>query len=201
VAFLGGIPVITRFQTSRPKRQQDRTADLDAPHPNGGSLLRKSLHRKSLHRKSLRRSSWGVGSWGVGSWSCLALAVVTLSLSACGGSNRYTVLGSSRAAGTDGVIEVEKIEGTNVLVNINLEHLPPPNRIQGSKTTYVAWFQPRGAQPARAGALAYDEGSRVGNLMATTTQQHFRVIVTAEEAADSARPSEFIVAEQVVEAD
>ncbi len=128
-------------------------------------------------------------------------AALSLFVMACGGSHKYSVVGTPKASGADGTVEVEKLEGDNLMVTINLEHLPPPERIAEGKKNFVAWFQPNNGIPVRAGALAYDEDTRVGNLMATTTEKRFRLLVTAEEASNPTSPSDIIVTEQLVDFD
>jgi hypothetical protein len=128
------------------------------------------------------------------------VAVTVLGLAACG-SNEFVVTGTERAAGADGTITVEELEGGNVLVNVNFENLPPPDRLGQGLTTYVVWFKPASAGPAMAGALAYDADNRTGAMQATSPHATLEVIVSAEKALNAASPSEFIVAKRAVTAD
>ncbi|MCG8558082.1 MAG: hypothetical protein MJD61_22760 [Proteobacteria bacterium] len=123
----------------------------------------------------------------------LVMSLCLGGLCACGGSSEYQVLGSAKAAGADGIVEVEELEGGNVLATIHLEHLPPPGRIAEGASVYVVWFTGQGQQPIKAGTLAYDDDARTGHLVATSPLKAFEVKVTAENNAAVATPSEAVV--------
>ena len=114
----------------------------------------------------------------------------------CGGTN-YLLTGTNHSPGTDGRVEVSEIDGGNFMVTINLEHLPPPARLNEDATVYIAWFQ-RGEQVTKAGVMEYDDGDRTSSVMATTPETGFIVLVTAENTTDVASPSDMIVARQEV---
>jgi len=114
----------------------------------------------------------------------------------CGGPAEYAIVGTSRAAGTDGLMVVEEIEGGNHLVTLTLEHLPPPNRLGDNLTAYVLWIKPQGGTPQKASVLAYDDDERSASGRATTPGGQFEVLVTAERSGNVNSPSELIVARQ-----
>ncbi len=118
----------------------------------------------------------------------------------CAGSNEYTVIGTARAAGADGKIQVETVEGGNQLVTLEVTNLPPPSRLGADLTMYVVWFISGGQPPVVAGTLGYDADSRKGKMMATTPLKNFRVVVTAERSRDATAPSEVVVVEHTVSA-
>ncbi|MEM9075113.1 MAG: hypothetical protein AAGE52_41835, partial [Myxococcota bacterium] len=123
-----------------------------------------------------------------------------LALGACGGPSEYVITGTERTAGTDGMVIVEEIEG-NRMVTVELEHLPPPNRISDSAMLYVVWIKPDGGQPSMAGRLEYDEDDRAGRMRATTPHTSFTVMVTAEDDPATSSPSDVVIARQEVEED
>ena len=113
---------------------------------------------------------------------------------ACGGPAEYALAGTARAPGTDGLLTVETIEGGNKLATVELENLPPPDRLGDGMTTYVVWFQEQGSPPTKAGALGYDADDRTGRMTATTpTQSGFVFIITAEADPNAPSPSDVIV--------
>jgi hypothetical protein len=114
----------------------------------------------------------------------------------CGGPAEYAVVGTSRAAGTDGLMVVEEIEGGNSLITLTLEHLPPPNRLGDNLTAYVLWIKPQGGTPQKASVLAYDDDERTASGRATTPGSSFEVLVTAERNGNVNSPSEIVVARQ-----
>jgi len=123
---------------------------------------------------------------------------LSLFVSGCGGPAEYVLIGSARAAGTDGTVQVEEIEGGNHMVTLTLDHLPPPARLADGMTSYVVWLTQDGQLPAKAGALDYDEDARTGHMIATTPLMRFTLRITAEENRDVTAPSDLTVAEQVV---
>ena len=125
--------------------------------------------------------------------------LATLLLAACGGPTVYALVGTPRSIGTDGRVEVEESEGGNYLVQVQVNHLPPPARLAEGLTTYVVWFIRDGVAPTLAGSLNFNEEERNGSMLATTPYSQFRVRVTAEETRDVASPSEFIIADQLVQ--
>mgnify|MGYP006999943502 CR=1 FL=1 len=131
------------------------------------------------------------------------LSVLTLLasmlLAACGGPTVYALVGTARSIGTDGSVEVEEGEGGNYMVEVQVNHLPPPARLGEGLTTYVVWFIREGVAPTLAGSLNFNEEERNGRLIATTPYSQFRVRVTAEETRDVPSPSEYIVADQLVQ--
>ncbi len=124
-------------------------------------------------------------------------AVLLAALAGCGGPSEYVLTGTQRAAGADGLVTVEEIEG-NRMVTVELEHLPPPNRISESATVYIVWVKPERGQPTMAGRLEYDPDDRVGRTRATTPHDHFTVFVTAEADTTADSPSDVVVARQEV---
>lgn len=127
----------------------------------------------------------------------LAFLFVLAVAPACG-SPEFPVTGTERAAGADGMIRLEELDGGNVLVEIEMEHLPPPSRLGQGLTTYVVWFTPQGGQPQKAGALGYDDDNRSGRMTATSPQSAFEVVISAERGINVTNPSDIVVARRRV---
>jgi len=119
-------------------------------------------------------------------------------LPGCGGPDEYAIVGTARAAGADGLIQVEEIEGGNRLVTVELDHLPPPARLGEGMRAYVVWFVGNGQTPVKAGQLDYEEDARRGSMSATTPLSSFEVRVTAETNPNAASPSDVVVADRRV---
>lgn len=119
----------------------------------------------------------------------IALAGTT----ACAQTNQYTVRGSDKSVGVDGVITIKpQSEDVNV-VSVELVNLPPPERHEKGKKVFVVWITTPDGTPIRAGRLAYDANARVGTLQATTPNDQVFVQVTAEEDSAVAKPSDFVL--------
>lgn len=120
-------------------------------------------------------------------------------LAACGGPSEFAVVGTPRAAGTDGMVTVEEIEGGNYLVLVEVQHLPPPDRIAEDASTYIVWFKPEDGSAAKAGRLAYDPDERTGTMRATTPAGgNFTVIITAESEDTASAPADTVVVQREV---
>jgi len=125
-----------------------------------------------------------------------ALAAAPAFLGGCGGSNSYTVAGVGTAAGADINIEVEDTDMGNKMVKIEVENLPPPERVAEGTSTFVIWLTAEDGSPQRLGILQYDEDDRKGVGGGTTPLESFTVTVTAEESESATEPGEHIVAKQ-----
>ena len=111
----------------------------------------------------------------------------------CGGPNKYYVTGTGTAASADAHIKVEKRETGNKLVTIDIQNLPPPDRVAEDAEAFVVWFTTKGQPTQKAGHLQYDKDERVGKA------EEFTVLVTAEESAEAGSPSSKVVIRQEVE--
>jgi hypothetical protein len=129
------------------------------------------------------------------------MAMVTFAggASGCGGPNKYFATGAGPATGADGEVEVERLEGGNKMVRVNVKHLPPPDRVAEGSSAYVVWFVAEDEPPMKVGTLAFNEDERSGALQATSPHETFRVLVTAEESAGATSPSNNKVLDQEVE--
>jgi len=104
----------------------------------------------------------------------------------------------SAASGMVGSLSVERIEGGQHLVVLQLEQLPPPERIAPGLREFVVWLEdPRGGE-VNVGTLRYDRANHSGNLLATTDLSAFTVRVTGERDARAAEPAGVLLAERRV---
>jgi hypothetical protein len=123
------------------------------------------------------------------------------SLLGCMQASQTYALTAKAAEGTGGMtgqVSVERIEGGQKLVVLQLERLPPPERIAPGLREYVVWLHdPRGTA-VKAGTLDYDRAHQSGNLLATTDLAAFTVRVTGERDANTSQPSSVLLAERNV---
>lgn len=127
-------------------------------------------------------------------WLSMLSLVLLPTLAGCGGPAEYALTGTARAAGTDGTVTVDEIEGGSHMITVEVMHLPPPARLGDGLTTYVVWLQEDGGQPQKAGVLAYEEDERTGRMRATTPNRNVSVLITAEADREAVSPSEIVVA-------
>ncbi len=114
-------------------------------------------------------------------------------LGGCGGGT-VPFTGMAQFISADGEARWEEIAGGAILVEIEMENLPPPNRVAQGFTTYVVWFAPTGRTPVVATTLEYDEDDRTGFATATNATKTFDILITAERNAQATVPSQHNVA-------
>jgi hypothetical protein len=129
--------------------------------------------------------------------AALVLGLSLATSSGCGAT--YESMGTSTAVGADATFEVDELDGGNLMVDVHITNLPPPQRLEGSPTTYAVWVIPSGQSPSLAGFLDYDEDDREGSMKATTVHRKFEIRVTAEKNRNVAAPSSTTVARQKVD--
>jgi hypothetical protein len=143
------------------------------------------------------------GNGSMASRLLIALVMGAL-LAACSGTLRYTPKGANKATGADALILADVDEGASMTkLEITVEFLPPPDRIEAGGTTFVVWARLNSSSPwQRVGGLAYDADNRKGELKgASVPMKQFELIVTAEKTPDSQSPSPGIVLQQIVSDD
>ena len=123
----------------------------------------------------------------------LALVPSSVATTGCGPANQYVVRGTERSVGVDGIIEITRTASDVNVVTVNLVNLPPPERHDRDKKTFVVWITPKDGAPIRAGSLDYDASNRRGSLRVTTPNDEVFVQVTAETGPRASAPSDFIV--------
>jgi len=129
----------------------------------------------------------------------VVLPVVLLGLSGCSqASQRYPLVTGTDAQGATGSLEVERIEGGEKLVMIELDKLVPPERLGAGMREFVVWVIAEDGSRVRAGVLRYDRSRQAGNMMATTKLPRFTVQVTGERNASPATPSSVLLAERKI---
>lgn len=102
-------------------------------------------------------------------------------------------------AGMVGSLSVERIEGGQRLVVLQLEQLPPPERIAPGLREFVVWLEDPNGGEVNVGTLRYDRANQSGNLLATTALPAFTIRVTGERDARAAEPAGVLLAERWVD--
>jgi len=133
------------------------------------------------------------------STSLFVLCTSAQALGACvQASQDYPLVTKASAEGAQGSVQIERIEGEQKLVLIELEGLKAPERLGAGMREFVVWVQGEDGQNVRAGTLRYDRALKSGNLMATTSLPRFTVRVTGERDANVTTPSSVLLAERKV---
>jgi hypothetical protein len=127
-----------------------------------------------------------------------SIALLSGVAAGCGGGQELAMVGTPDVDSVYGGLETEAVEGGQTLVTVELDELPPADRLGEGYTSYVAWVTAEGGQPEWVGELTYESGARKGRLSATTPHERFTFTVTAEASAHPEAPGELVVAEQHV---
>lgn len=127
--------------------------------------------------------------------SALLLAVSTFALAGCAAT--YDIQAADPAQSSDVHIVVTKTKTGGYQVEIEMEHLTPPDRL-GDYSAYVAWFIVEGEAPVKAGPIDFNENKRNGMLIATTPARNFNVVITLEGDGTATVPSATAVVDQRV---
>jgi hypothetical protein len=116
---------------------------------------------------------------------CLVVCATAVSTVGCNPAADYALVGSAYVPAAHGDITIEKIDKQNILVNVVMDHLPPPEQIVGEL-------------PARQEALDYDPETRIGRASIPTSMLDFDVQITAEQGDTPLQPSDLLVASQKI---
>lgn len=128
------------------------------------------------------------------------LSAVALGAAGCGGPFQYTPRPTARAPEADAniVADVHRDESMTNL-QIRIQHLAPPDRIQAGGTNYVVWYRRNGAMPwTRSGILRYNPSSREGEMVGTVPETFFDAQITVENGPAPGAPSMNVVLMQRV---
>jgi hypothetical protein len=106
--------------------------------------------------------------------------------------------GLVEAASATGTLSVERVEGGQRLVVVQLSELPPPERLGPGLREFVVWLSSPSGKPQNAGTLEYDREHQSGSLLATTNLGTFTVTVTGEREPGVRTPSAVRLAERKV---
>jgi hypothetical protein len=130
----------------------------------------------------------------------LGPVVLTALLVACGGPLKYDAISSPRAPGAHASITADVREDQHQTeLRLEIENLPPAERIDADSQHYVAWYRPdeKGAWTRIAG-LDYEVDSRGATLQAAVPETQFNLCVTAEKDLEVTAPSPNVVFTQRV---
>jgi hypothetical protein len=102
------------------------------------------------------------------------------------------------ASEVTGSLSVERVEGGERLVVLELRDLPAPERFAPGLREFVVWLKAPSGKPMKAGALRYDREHHSGSLFATTTLAAFTVQVTGERDPSVDTPSDVLLTQRKV---
>jgi hypothetical protein len=119
----------------------------------------------------------------------LAVIFVASVLAVGCGTTKMSMDRSDNVLAAEGQVKVKEKDG-NRMLEVNVKHLAPPDRLQGDAKNYVVWVKPldQAAAPMNVGALAINDDLE-GSLKTVTPFEKFEVFVTPEPTAETVSPS------------
>jgi hypothetical protein len=122
---------------------------------------------------------------------------------ACASTSTFELRGTTRVPRLHGTVRVERMEAESRLLTFKIRDLPPPDHFftvapGGVAPRYVVWLVVAADQHHKVGALAYHAPTRTGNIMATTQERQFRLLVTSESNPSTLQPGPYVVVDQSV---
>ncbi len=118
------------------------------------------------------------------------LLVLTIGFAMCSGPSQIRLTGSPETPAAQGTAKLKITDNGNVDIDMVVEHLAPPEKIDPGATAYVVWVRgtDRFAQAQNMGALVIDDNLK-GEFKGGTPLHAFQLSVTAEPSRVSTIPS------------
>ena len=130
----------------------------------------------------------------------LAAVVMVAAGGGCATPPMLTIKGTPMAPAAIAHLSYQRDQNRNTQVDLRVDHLAPPPKIDPSLTTYVVWVAPIfGGQYEPRGALQVDQ-NRSGAIRFITPLDRFKVVVTAENNPMVHQPGPRVVMQGMVDA-
>jgi hypothetical protein len=126
------------------------------------------------------------------------LLFVLAAVSTAGCASRYKVDAEPPTYAAKAKIKVKVNRDDNREMDMEVEHLAPPKRVDPTLKGYVVWIKVPGHAIVKAGILDYNDRRRRGTLTATTPHPKFEVIISMESDLSVASPSSRVILSQLV---
>jgi hypothetical protein len=119
----------------------------------------------------------------------MMLTVAGLAAWACAGPNELRLTSSPDIPGAQSTAKISTNDNGNTKIDLVVEHLASPERVDPGATTYVVWVRGNEAEaePQNLGQLKIGDDEK-GSISATTTLRSFDLYITAEPTQLSTAP-------------
>ena len=107
------------------------------------------------------------------------VTIGVLALTSAATAKKYQLTADKAVPAARGHVDVGRDKNGNTKVEIEVQHLAPPENLSPPKTVYVVWFQERGSEPLNQGTLKPDKKLKA-KFKSVTPLKSFDVFVTAE---------------------
>ena len=130
----------------------------------------------------------------------LAAVLGTAWLATTGCASRYRLDTEPPTYAGQAKIEVDVNKTNNREIDLRIDHLAPPSKIDPASRAYVVWVSVPGRGLSKLGVLDYDAKRRRGRLEATTPHAKFELIVSLERDRGASAPSSTVILRKIVAA-
>lgn len=124
------------------------------------------------------------------SFRILSFIFAAILISAC--SKKVVFPTSTVLPAADAVVKIDKDEGSNYEVNLEVENMAKPDRLDPPRKTYVVWMVSEKNGTINMGNLKINKKLK-GSLEAVTPYKPICFFITAEEKQDVDTPSTQVV--------
>jgi hypothetical protein len=126
------------------------------------------------------------------------MLAAVFALGAAGCAGRYKVEAEPPTYAALAKIKVKVNRDNNREMDMEVEHLAPPSRVDPAYKGYAVWIKVPGHAITKAGILDYNDRRRRGTLTATTPHPKFEVIVSLESDLSTPAPSNQVILSKLV---
>jgi hypothetical protein len=117
---------------------------------------------------------------------CMIAALLTATSVAS--AKKYPLTADKSVPAARGQVDVGQDKNGNTKVEIEVEHLAPPENLSPPRSAYVVWFQERGAEAVNQGSLRPNKDLKA-NFKSVTPLKTFDILVSAESDPSAKAPS------------
>lgn len=118
------------------------------------------------------------------------LLMCALASASCTGSRTLVMKGSPEVPAAEGNVVVSATDNGNTKLDLTVEHLAAPERVNPTATVYVVWIRGKeaGLEAQNMGALKVDDKLK-GGLKVVTPLRAFDLFITAEPSQAETQPT------------
>jgi hypothetical protein len=119
------------------------------------------------------------------------MVIAAFALMCC--SNTLKFIPSTVVPGADGAVKVKTDKNDNYAIDVNVQNLADPSRLESPGSTYVVWMETAQNGTQNLGRLSSSHGlfskARKASLETVTPYRPVRFFITAEDRADAQYPA------------
>lgn len=115
----------------------------------------------------------------------LLLFAFLLSFSSCGSLVKFPV--SSIAPAAEGTVKINTDKNNNYLIQLSINHLANPERLNPPKNHYVVWMDTQSGTTVNLGMLSSNKKNKA-SFKTVSSSKPYQIFITAEDNGDFNAP-------------